>query len=127
MKLLLDTSIFLWYVSGDKKLKPRQKLAIQNPKNDVYVSAVTIWEACIKQLNGKLKLPEYAGIYLTRAREAHNFSPLDFSETCLINLQELPFYHHDPFDRMLICQSIHEKCILVTSDALIRRYDIQIL
>jgi PIN domain nuclease of toxin-antitoxin system len=74
MKLLLDTSIFLWYVSGDKKLKPRQKSAIQNPKNEVYVSVVSIWEVCIKQLNGKLKLPEYAGTYLPRVREAQFFS-----------------------------------------------------
>jgi PIN domain nuclease of toxin-antitoxin system len=91
MKLLLDTSIFLWYVSGDKILKLRQKSAIQNPKNEVYVSAVSIWEVCIK------------------------------------HLRELPLYHHDPFDRMLICQSVQERCTLVTSDALIRRYDIQVL
>jgi PIN domain nuclease of toxin-antitoxin system len=50
-----------------------------------------------------------------------------FSETSLIHLQHLPLHHHDPFDRMLICQTVHEKCTLVTSDALIRRYDIQVL
>ncbi len=127
MKLLLDTSIFLWYISGDKKLKPKQRSLIRDPKNDVYVSVISIWEASVKQLNGKLDLPEYAGTYLPRMRELHRFLPLDFSESSLIHLQHLPLYHHDPFDRMLICQALQEHLTLVTSDKLIKRYPVKIV
>src|ERR1051325_4422228 len=107
MKLLLDTHIFLWYISGDKKLAGSAKDTISNPANEVYLSVVSVWEAIIKYRLGKLPLPKAPETFLPEQRERHRISSLPLDEASVKQLAGLPPLHRDPFDRMLICQAIN--------------------
>ena len=71
MRLLLDTHIFLWFISGDARLSVSLEQIIRDPENDVYLSVVSIWEVIIKHGLGKLFLPEPPEIYLPRQRGLH--------------------------------------------------------
>src|SRR5437773_11863787 len=95
MRLLLDTHIFLWYISADPQLPPSFRVAIQEPANDVYLSAASVWEAVIKHALGKLPLPEPPTEYLPRQREAHRIATLPIEETALTHLATLRTLHRD--------------------------------
>lgn len=127
MNLLLDTSIFLWYITKDKKLSTKYTKAIQNSNNNVYLSVVSIWECIIKQQIGKLNLPDKPAEYLINQRERHEIAPLPLSESSLKYLAGLPIFHKDPFDRILICQSKGNDFTFVTSDSIMKKYDLKIL
>lgn len=122
MKLLLDTHIFLWLISGDRQLSSTAASLITDPRNSVYLSVASIWEAVIKNQTGKLPLPQSPALYLARQREAHLIAPLGLDEATLQFLPQLPLLHRDPFDRILICQALQHGLTLVTVDANIRDY-----
>jgi len=124
MKLLLDTHIFLWFISGDKRLPDDMQQGIRNPDNDVYLSVVSLWEAIIKHQLGKLPLPEPPERYLPIQRERHQIASLSLDESSVSHLAELPLTHRDPFDRMLICQAMAHDLTIVTVDNLIRAYSV---
>lgn len=66
MRFLLDTHVFLWYLTGAKALKPRTRELLRDPLHQVFVSPVSIWEALVKHQLGKLDLPDNPGAYLSR-------------------------------------------------------------
>ena len=127
MKLLLDTHIFLWYISGDYHLPKELKDIIQDSVNEVYLSVVSLWESIVKYRLGKLLLPLSPEKYLPLQRERHDISSLSLDEADIIHLSDLPSFHRDPFDRMLICQAIEHNMTIVTMDAAIAQYRIKIL
>jgi len=125
MKILIDTHIFLWYITGDKKLKKQYFSVISDEKNDVYLSAISLWECCIKQQIGKLNLPGEAASYLSQKRELHKILPLPVNENCLTHLSSLPLIHNDPFDRILICQAVENKLGFITEDEQTKKYKLK--
>jgi len=127
MKLLLDTHIFLWYISGDHHLPKSLKDIIQDSANEVYLSVVSLWESIVKYRLGKLPLPLSPGKYLPLQRERHDISSLSLDEAAIIHVSALPSLHRDPFDRMLICQAIEHDMTIVTMDAAIAQYPIKII
>ena len=127
MNLLLDTHIFLWYLSDDPSLPTAVRETIRDPSHRVYLSAASIWEAVIKYELGKLPLPEPRADYLPRERAAHGIDPLPIEEAALVRLAELPPLHKDPFDRMLIAQALQHSLALVTMDSAIRAYSVPLL
>ncbi len=72
MKLLLDTHVFLWFISGDARLPISFRGAIQDPNNNVFLSAASVWETIIKYNLGKLPLPQPPEIYVPRQRLKYN-------------------------------------------------------
>jgi PIN domain nuclease of toxin-antitoxin system len=127
MKLLLDTHVFLWFISGDERLPEDKREYIRDPENDIYLSVVSIWEAIIKYQLGKLQLPEPPEKYLPLQRERHEILSLALDEASVSYLSQLPSIHRDPFDRMLICQSNIHHLPILTVDDVIRKYSVQIL
>jgi PIN domain nuclease of toxin-antitoxin system len=127
MKLLLDTHIFLWFISGDPKLPIHLKNSIRNLENDVYLSCVSVWEATVKYQLGKLPLPESPEIYLPKQRQQHQISSLNLDEESIAQLVNLPLLHRDPFDRILICQALKHHMTIVTVDPAIHEYSVNIL
>ncbi len=125
MKLLLDTSIFLWFISGNKRLSDSVVKTIRDDKNEVFLSPVSIWETIVKHQLGKLPLPHPPAEYLPGQREQHNISPLPLDESSVRHLANLPPIHRDPFDRMLICQAIEYQLTLVTVDNLVLSYPVK--
>lgn len=106
MKLLLDTHVFLWYISGDGRLPQSFSAAIQEPTNEVYLSVASVWEVVIKFTLGKLPLPSPPADYLPRQRLAHRIESLSIDEGALVHLAALPMLHRDPFDRLIVAQAL---------------------
>ncbi|MBE9209157.1 type II toxin-antitoxin system VapC family toxin [Nostoc sp. LEGE 06077] len=127
MKILLDTHIFLWFISGDKQLPTDVRDAICNLDNQIYLSVVSIWECIVKYQLGKLPLPESPEIYIPTQRDRHQIANLDLDEGSVTQLASLPLLHKDPFDRMLICQSLQHGLTIATVDSAIRAYNISII
>jgi PIN domain nuclease of toxin-antitoxin system len=118
VKFILDTHILLWWLADDKRLSLQTREIITNPKNIVYVSSVNIWEIEIKKSLGKLEAPEIDSKIVAECQ----FEELPVYIKHVVALKSLPNYHNDPFDRLLICQSVVEKAKLLTDDNLIAKY-----
>ena len=127
MRILLDTCEFLWLVAGDPKLSPQVEAAVRDPKNAVFLSAVSFWEISLKHSLGKLPLPEPPSRFVPQQREKHFIAPLMLDEAAVAQLSGLPGLHRDPFDRMLICQAKAYDLTLSSSDALVRQYQVALL
>jgi PIN domain nuclease of toxin-antitoxin system len=125
VKLLLDTSAFLWFMSGDPRLPDATRDLIRAPEHDVWLSVISLWEIVVKQQSGRLTLPAPAWSYITRQRERHAIASLPLEEAAVTHLAKLPTVHRDPFDRMLICQAIEHDLLLVTGDDAIRQYPVK--
>lgn len=118
MKIILDTHIFLWALAEPDKLKLREREAIESPLNEIYVSAISIAEIMIKRSLGKL--PDTFDPL--KEADVCGFEILDFSGEAALLLGGLPFHHKDPFDRMLIAQSLALAIRIMTNDATFSRY-----
>jgi PIN domain nuclease of toxin-antitoxin system len=127
MKILLDTCIFLWFISGDRRLSNPVRETICDSNNDVFLSTISIWESIVKYQLGKLPLPESPEVYLPAQRKLHHISSLSLDEASVAQLSILPSVHRDPFDRMLICQALEHNMALATVDDHIRSYPVTTL
>ena len=106
MRLLLDTHVFLWYITADTRLPATFLAAIRDPANEVYLSAASVWEAVIKHALGKLPLPGPPADYLPQQRDTHGIASLPVEEAVMPHLAGLPPLHRDPFDRILVAQAL---------------------
>ncbi len=122
MRLLLDTHIFLWLITGDSRITEAMKADILNPANEVYLSVVSIW----KYQLGRLLLPEPPQSYLPTQRQRHHIASLNLDEASISQLTRLPSIHRDPFDRMLVCQALEQDLTIVTVDEMLQSYPAQI-
>ena len=119
-RVLLDTQALLQYLDDEQGLRPGARLTIADPANEVFVSAVGVWEIAIKRAQGRLQAP---GI-LTDLVEASGFTELVVTSSHAERAGGLPLHHRDPFDRMLVAQAQAEGLSIVTRDRLIRLYDV---
>ena len=126
MRLLLDTHIFLWLITGDQRLPEVMQRDILNLENAVYLSVISLWEISVKYQLGKLPLPESPENYLSVQRERHMIASLPLDEASVSQLAKLPSTHRDPFDRMLICQALEHRLTIVTVDEMIRAYPVPV-
>ena len=122
MRLLLDTHIFLWFVIGDKKLEIALREAISDPRNEIFLSVVSLWEIIIKHYLGHLPLPQPPETYVPTQRRRLRIGSLAVDEGSVLQIARFPPLHRDPFDRLLIGQAIEHDLKLVTVDAAIRSY-----
>jgi PIN domain nuclease of toxin-antitoxin system len=127
MRILLDTHIFLWFISGDTQLSTDVRDAIRDPDNEVYLSAISVWEAIVKYQLGKLPLPDHPETYLPKQRDLHQIASLALDEIGVVQLAKLPLLHRDPFDRMLICQALQNDLTIATVDTAIRAYSVNVM
>ncbi len=127
MKILLDTHIFLWLISGDARLPKRMIAPLQDPMNRVFLSVVSVWEAMVKNGLGKLPLPQAPEMFLPAERERHGIISLQLGEKDLLHLPSLPPLHRDPFDRMLLCQAKQHNCLIATLDVMMLSYSLPTL
>jgi PIN domain nuclease of toxin-antitoxin system len=110
--------VFLWSVGVSSRRTPAVRAAIDGA-DEVYVSAVSIWEAAIKIGLGKLQADVGR---LTAAMEESGFLELYFTTQHAAFVAQLPPHHRDPFDRLLIAQAMAEPLVLLTADAQLAQY-----
>ncbi|HXV82296.1 MAG TPA: type II toxin-antitoxin system VapC family toxin [Candidatus Binatia bacterium] len=125
MKCLLDTCTFLWIITDARELSPAVREMFTNRANEMLLSAVSIWELSVKHALGKLPLPGMFDRFIVEQRERHGITALPLDEQAVLHLHKLPRLHRDPFDRMLICQTIEHDCVLLTPDPLITQYPVR--
>ena len=126
MKALLDTHTFLWAIADDKRLSRRAQKIFTGP-NDLWLSVASVWEILIKVKTGKLPLPQPSGAYLVRKAAENRIEVLPIKLDHILRIESLEEHHRDPFDRVLIAQSIEEKLPLVTSDPHFERYPVELI
>ncbi len=127
MRLLLDTNVAIWAWQAPERLSDAFKARLSDGRDDAWLSAATLWEMSIKQAIGKLKLPKPAIDWVPEMLKQFPFSLLDMTGRHALVAGGLPRIHADPFDRMLVAQAREEGFMLVTSDAIFRRYGIPLM
>lgn len=127
MRPLLDTHVFLWYITANPKLPEAFRAAIQDHANEAYLSVASIWEAVIKHGLGKLPLPGPPADYLPQQRVAHAIASLPIDEGTMPHLAGLPSLHRDPFDRLLVAQALQHGLNVATVDPDVAAYPVPLL
>jgi PIN domain nuclease of toxin-antitoxin system len=125
-RLLLDTHVLLWWLTGDKRLSATAHDLLRDPDHEVFLSAVLVWEMAIKAAKGRLHLPVSAGALAADVIAEDGFRPLAIELEHAAEVQALPALHGDPFDRLLIAQARVEGLTLVTSDRQIVQYPVDV-
>ena len=118
MRLLLDTHAFLWFVAGDNSLSKPARAAIEDSENEKFVSVASAWEIAIKASIGKLNIDaQNVANFIDEQMEENGFDFLAISPAHAYRVASLPFHHRDPFDRLLIAQSLEEDIPLVSCES----------
>jgi len=123
VKYLLDSHIVYWFRIGDERLSADIQQIIQDTGNPIYYSVVTPWELSIKVAKGKLALSDEFFTSLPNI----GFDCVPINEVHVEIVRNLPKYHNDPFDRMLIAQAKAEQLTLITADKELAAYPIKTL
>ena len=127
MRLLLDTHSLLWFAGGNDRLSRKAREAIEDMSNAVYSSMASLWEMAIKINIGKLELPKPLGILVSEQIRHNEFAMLRSEVEHFMAYTELPLYHRDPFDRMMIAQAQVENLSVVSKDTAFADYDTDFL
>lgn len=125
MRILIDTHAFMWWLAGDQRLSEAARGVIDNPNNSVLVSAASAWEITTKHRLGKLPGADIVAGDVVAAIQDYGFEPLAITVAHAERAGRLPGPHRDPFDRMLIAQSMAHDLPLVSNESLFDRYGVR--
>ncbi len=123
-KILLDTHTLLWYFQDDEKLSSQGVDLLENLENELYVSIVSLWEIAIKINIGKLQLDCNFGVLLSTIKQ-YKIEILPITSADLASYLNLPLHHRDPFDRILVTQTVNNNLILLSRDSAFDYYSIK--
>ena len=124
MALLLDTQIIIWLEENPQRISDPVKDRIFS-EPEVYFSKASVWEIAIKLKVGKLTLRQSLQVFIRNFEQDYQFKILDITLPHIYQTQELPLHHRDPFDRLLIAQSLTENIPVISSDEILDAYNIQ--
>jgi PIN domain nuclease of toxin-antitoxin system len=124
MSYLLDTHTFLWFINDDGALSSSARTLIEDPANTLYLSMASIWEMAIKVSLGKLEIPSPFTDFIENQMRENTIILLDIKTAHTGFVAALPFHHRDPFDRLMIAQSIYESLPIIGSDPLFDNYGV---
>lgn len=121
MNYLIDTHVLLWYIVGDKRIDRDVRKIIESGKHNLFISNASLWEISIKVSIGKLKLTGSL-VNLKEFLNDKGFSVLQYDFDDLETLLILPFYHQDPFDRLIVAQALTKKMEIISDDPNVKKY-----
>ena len=125
MKLILDTHSFLYFIDGNPKLSSTARSLIEDLSNEKFISKASLWEMAIKVSLGKLTLTDKFESIIPQQITNNGFDLLNIEVSHVVVVANLPFHHRDPFDRLLIAQSITERYPVVSADGQFDTYGIK--
>jgi PIN domain nuclease of toxin-antitoxin system len=120
---LLDSHVLIWWLESPDRIAKPVRDAISDPANDILFSVASIWELSIKSALNRLRLPPS---YVTLLRQ-EGIDELEITTSHALATVSLPLIHGDPFDRLLIAQTLTEGLMLATTDRTIMRYDVPVM
>jgi PIN domain nuclease of toxin-antitoxin system len=121
MRLLLDTHLLLWAVASSRRLTKEARELIEDPENDLFYSAASLWEIAIKSgLRRGDFVVDVAALHAALSEMA--LAELPVRATHALAVTRLPEVHRDPFDRLLIAQAVTEPLVLLTNDEILGKY-----
>jgi len=126
MRFLLDTQIFVWWDSESDKLPPRLLMLCEDPAHTLLLSVASVWEIQIKAQLGKLDLTRPLTEIVREQERSNRFMLLPVEATHVFGLQQLPFHHKDPFDRLLIAQALVEGLPILSVDPVFPNYPVTV-
>lgn len=126
MRLLLDTHVWLWLQHAPERLGADALRDVEDPGNDVLLSAASSWEIAIKWALGKLPLPAPPDQYVPDRVLTSGVTPLPIQHRHALAVAQLPLHHRDPFDRLLVAQAREEAAVIVTGDRAFAAYDVEV-
>ena len=124
---LLDTHALLWLATDDDQLTAAVRELVLDADTPLWVSAASIWELAIKKSLGKLELSEPLPSFLEGQRRALAFRLLTIQCRDSLAVEELPWHHRDPFDRMLVAQAINRDLKLLSRDRDLGSYGVDVV
>ncbi len=127
MKYLLDTHTLIWLDNVPRKLSADVVSIIGDLSNQLLVSVASIWEMQIKLQVGKLSLPTSIEEIVERQREENRIELLPIEVKHIVKLADLPDYHKDPFDRLLIAQAMLEEVSILSTNSHIAKYPVRVI
>jgi PIN domain nuclease of toxin-antitoxin system len=125
LRALLDTHVFLWWITDDPQLPQNIIDIIADGNNELYFSAAGCWEIAIKAQLGKISLPDRADTFISDQLNLNGIQSLPILSSHALNVFKLPAHHRDPFDRILVSQAQLEDIPIITSDTLIALYNVK--
>lgn len=123
MKVLLDTHTFIWLDSTPEKLSKTALKTCQNEDNELYLSGASVWEMQIKNQLGKLNFKISIAEMIATQQQDNDLKILNIQLQHIYQLKELPPHHNDPFDRLLLSQSLTENMPIISVDSKFKFYD----
>ena len=127
MKILLDTQCWLWWIVSPHRLNKNVARSIADRNNVIYLSVASSWEIAIKYRIGRLPLPEPPWQFVPKRLARDAITVLRIETMHALHVAGLPLHHKDPFDRLIISQSIHEDIPIMTADKQFEPYDVEII
>jgi len=127
MKYLVDTVVWLWSLDSVERLGREAREILENGREDIYLSAASAWELSIKMRLGKLSFPGPPAHYVPKFMAKQGLRSLPVTHSHAMKVYDLPAHHPDPFDRLLIAQSIIEEMVILTSDRAFEKYPVQLV
>lgn len=124
MRLLLDTHALIWFTSGSPLLSPSARAAIEDPENEIFVSAVNALEISIKHRLGKLPSAEILAMHFEREVAIEGFASITITPTHARIAGAMTGAHGDPFDRILAAQAVLEGFTLVSRDTALDAFNV---
>lgn len=124
MKFLLDTQAFLWFVLNNSALSQVACDLIIDPGNDILLSPISYWEIAIKVSIGKYSIPGDFATWMDCQIQVNELEILPIKIIHVAGIVNLPFHHKDPFDRLLVSQSLAENLPIISADAVLDNYSI---
>jgi PIN domain nuclease of toxin-antitoxin system len=125
--VLLDTHVFLWLQADRARVKPSVMTLLDDAETGVLLSAASAWEIAVKFALGRLPLPEPPATYVPDRMQRSAIEPAPIEVAHAVRVSTLPPHHRDPFDRMLVAQASVLGVPLVTADAKLAPYEIELI
>lgn len=127
MKILLDTQAWLWMIGPQERLSDAARALLVDPHNELYLSTAAVWEIGLKHAAGKLKFTGPPAAHIPLHIRRSGVRPLPPTVEHVLRAAALPMHHRDPFDRLMVAQAQEDELALLTTDARLGAYEVEVI
>ena len=127
MRVLVDTHTFLWALLENHRLSAKAKQILTSKEHELYFSLVSLWEIAVKMKIGKLNTVGSSVTYIRDEMAEYGMELLPIRYEHILQLEQLPLHHSEPFDRLLIAQAIAESLPILTHDEKFPLYPVKLI